>query len=150
MSFGRKKKAEKAEDNNKEATPDESQVTSGAIINLMAVDSFKVAEICAYLHFLWAETPVQVVLAVVLLYRIMGYSSIAGIGTMAFLLPINLVISKRFAQIQKLILAATDKRIHTTNEVMTNIRIIKYFAWEQRFMDTVNETRTVELRRLRR
>lgn len=31
---------------------DESQANIGAIINLMAVDSFKVSEVCAYLHFL--------------------------------------------------------------------------------------------------
>lgn len=131
--------------------PEESgeQVTSGAIINLMAVDSFKVSEISAYLHFLWAETPVQVVLAIVLLYRILGYSSIAGIGMMALLLPVNLTISKQFARIQKLILAATDARIHTTNEVLTNIRIIKYFAWEQRFLGLVEEKRKAELKYLR-
>lgn len=123
-------------------------VTSGTIINLMAVDSFKVAEIGAYLHFLWAATPVQVVLAVVLLYQILGWSSIAGIGMMALLLPVNLYISKQFAAVQKKILAATDARIQTTNEVLTNIRIIKYFAWEQRFMANIDEKRAVELKRL--
>ncbi|PNS15552.1 ATP-dependent bile acid permease [Sphaceloma murrayae] len=128
---------------------EEGQVTSGAIINLMAVDSFKVAEVCAYLHFLWAETPVQLVIAIVLLYKLLGYSSIAGIGMMVILAPINLVISKQFAKIQKKILAATDARIHTTNEVLTNIRIIKYFAWEQRFMAQVDEKRTTELYYLR-
>ncbi|KAF2756007.1 P-loop containing nucleoside triphosphate hydrolase protein [Pseudovirgaria hyperparasitica] len=132
-----------------DAAAADAQVTSGAIINLMAVDSFKVAEICAYLHFLWANTPVQVVLAVYLLYKIMGYSSIAGIGMMALLLPINLFISKRFASIQKKILAATDSRIHTTNEVLSNIRIIKFFAWEQRFIGMVDDKRDVELKHLR-
>ena len=115
----------------------------------MAVDSFKVSEISAYLHFLWAETPVQFVLAIVLLYQILGSSSIVGIGMMALLLPVNMVISKRFANVQKKILAATDARIHTTNEVLTNIRIIKYFAWEDRFLGVVDEKRVVELRQLR-
>lgn len=149
MSFGRKKKAENVKPNQTQAPVDDSQVTSGAIINLMAVDSFKISEISAYLHFLWGETPVQVVLAIVLLYRILGYSSIAGIGMMALLLPVNLTISKRFAKVQKQILAATDARIHTTNEVLTNIRIIKYFAWEQRFLGTVDEKRVTELKFLR-
>lgn len=149
MSFGRKKQAETPKPGANKAPSDESQVTSGAIINLMAVDSFKVSEISAYLHFLWAETPVQIVLAVLLLYRILGRSSIAGIGMMALLLPVNLFISKRFASIQKQILAATDARIHTTNEVLTNIRIIKYFAWEQRFLAQVDEKRTAELKFLR-
>ena len=36
-------------DNSKD---DSSQTNAGAIINLMAVDSFKVSEVCAYLHFL--------------------------------------------------------------------------------------------------
>ncbi|KAK4996838.1 Transporter of the ATP-binding cassette (ABC) [Elasticomyces elasticus] len=149
MTFGRKKKAEPAKTSANAPMKEETQVTSGAIINLMAIDSFKISEISAYLHFLWAETPVQVVLAIFLLYRILGYSSIAGIGMMALLLPVNLTISKRFAKVQKQILAATDGRIHTTNEVLTNIRIIKYFAWEQRFRGIVDEKRTIELRYIR-
>jgi len=89
-------------------------------------------------------------MAVTLLYQILGYSSIAGIGMMIILLPINMTISKQFARIQKLILAATDARINITNEVLSNIRIIKYFAWEDRFMAQVNDKRKVELANLRR
>ncbi|KAF2231876.1 putative ABC transporter [Viridothelium virens] len=149
MCFGRKKKViEVAKPDTKLADASE-QVTSGTIINLMAVDSFKLSEISAYLHFLWAETPVQVVVAVLLLYSIMGSSSIVGIGMMIFLLPINIFIANRFSAIQKQILAATDVRIHTTNEVLTNIRIIKFFAWEQRFIGQVEEVRAKEMRRLR-
>ncbi|CAG5187876.1 uncharacterized protein ALTATR162_LOCUS11812 [Alternaria atra] len=152
FTFGKNKKkatgASKEEDASKPVS--DAQVTTGAIINLMAVDAFKVSEICAYLHFLWANTPVQVVVAVFLLYRILGYSSIAGIGMMIFLLPINMYVARQFSKIQKLILAATDARIHTTNEVLTNIRIIKFFAWEQRFIGLVNEKRYVELKHLRR
>jgi ABC-type multidrug transport system fused ATPase/permease subunit len=46
-------------------------------------------------------------------------------------------------------MAATDKRIHTTNEVLQNIRIIKFFAWEHRFSNIVNEKRSAELKALR-
>ncbi|KAF1839042.1 hypothetical protein BDW02DRAFT_515395 [Decorospora gaudefroyi] len=149
--FGKKKKATGAPKEDAATKPgSDAQVTTGAIINLMAVDAFKVSEICAYLHFLWANTPVQVVVAVFLLYRILGYSSIAGIGMMVILLPINMYVARQFAKIQKLILAATDARIHTTNEVLTNIRIIKFFAWEQRFIGLVNEKRYIELKHLRR
>ena len=147
--FGRKKKDQARQVDEDAAAKPEAQVTSGAIINLMAVDSFKVGDISAYLHFLWANTPVQLIVAVVLLYQILGYSSIAGIGMMLLLLPVNLYISKRFAAIQTTILAATDARIHTTNEVLTNIRIIKYFAWERRFVSNVSEKRTTELKNLR-
>lgn len=153
MTFGRKKKKTTQviqEQQEIEQNSADSQVTTGAIINLMAVDAFKVSEISAYLHFLWANTPVMIAGAVYLLYALLGYSSIAGIGMMVFLLPVNLYVSKQFASMQKLILAATDARIHTTNEVLTNIRIIKYFAWEQRFIGQVNEKRYAELKNLRK
>ncbi|KAF2715080.1 P-loop containing nucleoside triphosphate hydrolase protein [Pleomassaria siparia CBS 279.74] len=152
MTFGRKKKkaTEASKQEEDPPKPDDSQVTTGAIINLMAVDAFKVSEVCAYLHFLWANTPVQVTVAVFLLYQLLGYSSIAGISMMIVLLPINLWVAKQFGVIQKLVLAATDARIHTTNEVLSNIRIIKFFAWEQRFIGLVNEKRYTELKYLRR
>lgn len=155
MTFGRKKKKTNEEpgksQNQDVHNPDaDAQVTTGAIINLMAVDAFKVSEVSAYLHFLWANTPVQVFMAVFLLYRVLGYSSIAGIGMMVVLLPINLWVAKQFTKIQTLILAATDARIHSTNEVLGNIRIIKFFAWEQRFIGIVNEKRYTELKHLRR
>ncbi|KAI9758557.1 MAG: hypothetical protein M1835_000589, partial [Candelina submexicana] len=151
MSFGRKKKPEAKNDKINASTTDSSdaQVNTGTIINLMAVDSFKVGELSAYLHFLWASVPVQIVLAVVLLYKLLGYSSIAGLGMMVLLLPINIVIARGFSRIQKKIMAATDARIHTTNEVLQNIRIIKFFAWEDRFGALVNEKRAQELRMIR-
>ena len=125
--------------------PKDAQASNGTIINLMSIDSFKVAEICAYLHFLWAAVPVEVLMAVVLLYNVLGYSSLVGIGLMVLLLPLYLYIARSFSTAQKRIMAATDKRIHATNEVLQNIRIIKFFAWEQRFQATVNEKRQVEL-----
>ena len=129
--------------------PTDSQVNVGTIINLMAVDSFKVSEISAYLHFLWGSTPVQLVVCIFLLYRILGLSSLAGIIMMLLIMPINLFIAKQFSRTQKKVMAATDVRIHTTNEILQNIRIIKYFAWEQRFGHIVSEKRQAELSALR-
>lgn len=127
---------------------DDSQVATGTIINLMAVDSYKVSEICAYLHFLWASTPIQFVGTIALLYGVLGYSSFVGIAMMGLLLPVNMWVARQFAKLQKEILAATDARISVTNEILTNIRVIKYFAWEQRFMSQVDEKRQVEIKKI--
>ncbi|KAL8650545.1 MAG: hypothetical protein Q9226_005100, partial [Calogaya cf. arnoldii] len=150
-SLRRKKKTKSkiADVSNTSKNDSDSQVNVGTIINLMAVDSFKVGEVCAYLHFLWASTPVQFVMCVVLLYRVLGYSSFVSIALMVAVMPLNLFIAKQFSKTQKKIMAATDARIHTTNEVLTNIRIIKYFAWEIRFGQIVNEKRRTELKALR-
>src|SRR2546423_2318910 len=127
-----------------------TQANMGTIINLIAVDSFKVGDASAYMHELWAGIPVQIIVSVVLLCRLLGYSSIAGMGGMICLLPLNAAIAKRFSSIQKKTMAATDARTLATNEVLQNIRIIKFFAWEQRFIDNVNEKRSAELVQLRK
>ncbi|OAA58984.1 ABC bile acid transporter [Niveomyces insectorum RCEF 264] len=137
-----------ANDANDKLGADE-QANVGTIINLMSVDSFKVSEVTAYLHFLVAAAPMQLAVSVFLLYRVMGVSAIPGFIVMALLLPINIAFAKAFNLTQKRIMAATDKRIHATNEVLQNIRIVKYFAWELRFGDIVGEKRRVELHALR-
>ncbi|KAL9621567.1 MAG: hypothetical protein Q9160_003959 [Pyrenula sp. 1 TL-2023] len=149
-SAGKQKKDSARTESTDKNKPKVDQASNGTVINLMSIDSFKVAEISAYLHFLWASVPVQIVLAIVLLYRILGYSSFAGIGLMVLVIPLNLWIAKGFQRAQQQIMAATDTRIHATNEVLENIRIIKYFAWEQRFENHINEKRTVELKALRK
>jgi len=156
FSFGRKKKATNNNDTESGQKPESDledvavQANVGTIINLMAIDSFKVSEVGAYLHFLWASVPVQIIMAIALLYKIMGFSSFAGIALMVLMLPVNLFIARQFNKVQNAILKGTDARIHATNEVLQNIRIIKYFAWEQRFQDIVNEKRKAELKSLRR
>ncbi|KAL2162996.1 hypothetical protein VTH06DRAFT_6832 [Thermothelomyces fergusii] len=129
--------------------PDE-QANLGTIINLMSVDSFKVSEVTAYLHFLVAAAPTQLIVSIVLLYQVMGLSAIPGFVVMALLLPINIAFGRGFNSSQKRIMAATDKRIHTTNEILQSIRIVKYFAWEHRFAEIVDEKRRAELKALRR
>lgn len=132
-----------------EAAGQDEQANIGTIINLMSVDSFKVSEVTAYLHYLVASAPTQLIVSVCLLYRVMGLSAIPGFIVMAALLPVNIAFAKAFSSTQKKIMAATDKRIQTTNEVLQNIRIVKYFAWELRFGKIVDEKRRVELRALR-
>ena len=146
--FGRKRVVEVPK---QDATTEgkDSQVNAGTIINLMSVDAFKVAEVSAYFHFLIPSVPVDLAIALTLLYRILGWSSIAGIGVMICLMPVNLYFANQFSVAQMKIMSSTDARIHTTNEVLQNIRIIKYFAWEQRFASNVDEKRRVEVRALR-
>ncbi|TKW54979.1 ATP-dependent bile acid permease [Colletotrichum tanaceti] len=133
----------------KDPAKDDEQANLGTIINLMSVDSFKIAEVTAYLHFICASAPTQLIIAIILLWDVMGLSAIPGLVVMALLLPINYSFARGFANTSKKILGATDKRINVTNEVLQNIRIIKYFAWEAKFGRIVDEKRAAELKALR-
>ena len=151
ISLGQRKKTPRKKEDTSSPPKDgsDTQVNTGTIINLMAVDSFKLSEICAYLHYLWATSPVQLVVCILLLYRTLGITSLVSVLIVLFAMPLNYYIAQQFSRTQKKVMAATDARIHTTNEVLQNIRIIKYFAWEQRFSAIVDEKRAVELRAIR-
>ena len=62
--------------------------TSGEIVNLMSVDCQKIGDILPYLNMLWSS-PLQITIAIYLLYQILGASVIAGLVVMIVLIPVN-------------------------------------------------------------
>ncbi|KAK7204872.1 putative ABC bile acid transporter [Myxozyma melibiosi] len=133
----------------KSAPARDEQVDLGRLINLMAVDAFSIAEVVGRLNPLIRGT-LMILISMVLLYDTLGPSSIAGILGMLTLLPINIKFSRTFGKIQKELLGITDKRIQKTNEILQSIKIIKFFAWEERFRSSLQEVRLQELKTLRR
>ncbi|PVI02265.1 P-loop containing nucleoside triphosphate hydrolase protein [Periconia macrospinosa] len=121
----------------------------GAILNLLTTDASKVADAGANMHQVWSSVPVQVFVAIVLLYRTLGPSIFAGVALMAAMIPINSRIAQRFGAIQMQVMAASDNRIQSTTEMVRNIRIIKFFAWEPHFEQTIENDRAKELQTLR-
>jgi len=135
------------QDENKKDGDEESEKTSanlGAIINLMAVDAFKVSEVCAYLHaFVGAFCMIFV--SVYLLYELLGWSALVGAFSIIVLAPLNFYLAKYLGTLQKKMLEITDKRIQKLNETFQAIRIIKFFAWEDKFRDQIHKIRHDEL-----
>ena len=130
---------------------EESSTTAnlGAIINLMAVDAFKVSEICAYLHS-FVEAVIMTIIALTLLYRLLGWSALVGALMIICLLPLNFKLATLLGTMQKKALAITDKRIQKLNEAFQAIRIIKFFSWEENFENDIQKTRDEELNMLLR
>jgi ABC-type multidrug transport system fused ATPase/permease subunit len=116
----------------------------GSIINLIAVDAFKVSEICGYLHY-FVNSLVMTIVAISILYNLLGWAALAGAFTIILMMPLNYKLSMLLGSYQKEMLKVTDKRIQKLNEVFQNIRIIKYFAWESKFAEQILKVREQEL-----
>ncbi|KAK9236291.1 hypothetical protein V1525DRAFT_363124 [Lipomyces kononenkoae] len=146
------KEDQKASDddaNKKKEKIDDETIDLGRVINLMAVDAFSIAEVLARLNPLIKGT-MMIFISMVLLYQTLGPSAIAGSLGMLTLLPINYKFSRTFGKIQKELLSITDRRIQKTNEILQSIKIIKFFAWEDRFIDQLQEVRNEEIKTLRK
>lgn len=116
----------------------------GSIINLIAVDAFKVSEICGYLHY-FVNSVVMTVIAITVLYGLLGWAALAGAFTIIIMMPLNYKLSMLIGHYQKEMLAVTDERIQKLNEAFQNIRILKYFAWESKFAEQILLVREKEL-----
>lgn len=137
----------KGEEDLEEEDGPKSTAELGAIINLMAIDAFKVSEICGYLHY-FVGAFLMIIICVCLLYGLLGWSALLGSLSIIVLLPVNYKIASYSGDLQKEMLAITDKRIQKLNETFQSIRIIKFFAWEDKFAENVMKIRANELKYL--
>lgn len=101
----------------------------GQLINFMQVDSQKLRDLPFYLGGV-IFLPLQLSLAIVLMYQVIGISFSAGLAMILMSIIWNLVISKFLSNSQKQLMKAKDKRMKTANEFVSNIKLIKVNAWE--------------------
>ncbi|KAH9248706.1 hypothetical protein BASA83_009436 [Batrachochytrium salamandrivorans] len=125
------------------------EFTQGKILNLVNVDSEKIANAIQSINGLYA-TPIQIVVAVYLLGQLLGVSVWAGAGTLFFVLLLQGGIIGFFVKYQKLFLSAGDKRLKALREVLYGIKIIKFRALEEFFSDRITRIRNDQIESLKK
>lgn len=114
-------------------------------MNFVGTDCQQVSDNCQYLHQLWAM-PLQVAVALYLLYLQVGFSFIGGVIFSVLLIPLNqFLASKISGQVEKN-LKERDARVKQMGEILTGVRIIKFHAWEKWFIERVGAIRAREMR----
>lgn len=90
-------------------------------------------------------SPGQLALALGLIYVEVGVSMFAGLVLVAALLPILLICFGMYAKSRIRKSKIADFRMKLTNEVLSGIRILKYYAWEIPFFEKIDRIRESEL-----
>ncbi|XP_027342453.1 putative ABC transporter C family member 15 [Abrus precatorius] len=122
----------------------------GKIINLINVDVERIGDFCWYIHGVWL-LPVQIVLALVILYINLGYTpSIAAFGVTILVMVCNTPLANMQENLHSKIMEAKDSRIKVTSETMKNIRILKLHSWETTFLQKLLQLRETERRWLQK
>ncbi|KAF9106425.1 Canalicular multispecific organic anion transporter 2 [Mortierella sp. GBA35] len=122
--------------------------TTGEITNHMAVDAEQWNEGMVFLST-WVSIPIEIMVALFLLYRFMGWSMIAGVLGMLLLMPLQGLQARVFESMQDRKLAAMDQRIRLTTEVLAGIKIVKIYGWESAFLRRILSIRNQELATLK-
>ncbi|KJK63067.1 multi drug resistance-associated protein MRP [Aspergillus parasiticus SU-1] len=100
------------------------------------------------IFFVATAAPIATTVAVIFLYRMLGWPSLFGVSALLCLSPLPALASRRVSRIQRSVMRATDVRLSKISEYLNSIRTLKYFGWEHAAMESINEARGVEQRRL--
>ncbi|XP_059153099.1 multidrug resistance-associated protein 1-like [Physella acuta] len=125
-------------------TETKRKYTIGKIMNLMAIDCQILQDVTSNLYIV-TSAPFQISIAFYFLYRTLGVSSLAGVVLIIALIPLNakiLILAKRIQWKQ---LDVKDERIRLMNEILTAIKVVKMYTWENSFVHKVRSLRSREM-----
>ncbi|XP_033614348.1 multidrug resistance-associated protein 1 isoform X1 [Fukomys damarensis] len=123
--------------------------TVGEIVNLMSVDAQRFMDLATYINMIWSA-PLQVILALYLLWLNLGPSVLAGVAVMILMVPLNAVMAMKTKTYQVAHMKSKDSRIKLMNEILNGIKVLKLYAWELAFKDKVMAIRQEELKVLKK
>ncbi|GBD04977.1 Multidrug resistance-like ATP-binding protein MdlB [bacterium HR20] len=122
---------------------------TGDIVNHMASDSEGIAE----LSFTLPEMLSSLLLiggSLAVLGSILGVAALAAIAALVVLVPLSHTAARRFARTDNELWTWRDKRVSLVSQVLSAIRLVKYFAWERPIEREISSLRQNELAAARR
>ncbi|ETV79145.1 hypothetical protein H257_07232 [Aphanomyces astaci] len=114
--------------------------SAGDIANLFSTDIISVMEFAANMNLIWI-VPVQISVVLYLLYLLVGWSIFVGLAVVLAILAVNAVVAIFMGKEQYHMYKAKDNRMKVVNEVFGAIQIVKFNAWEEKFLAKLTELR---------
>src|SRR2546426_715055 len=102
----------------------------------MAVDAQKITDQFQYFHKLWSA-PLQIAIALYLIWLKLGYATLAGMGVMLLMVPLNGLFSRLYIKSQTALMADKDRRTKMMNEILNGIKVLKLYGWEKSFEEQI-------------
>ena len=87
------------------------------MVNLMSVDAQRLMDLTTYVNVLWSS-PLTILISLYFLYDAMGPSTLAGVGVLVLLIPVNMVVSRIARKLQ-----VSIKLLHDLHEQTCGISV---------------------------
>ena len=100
-----------------------------------------------YINWCWCG-PLQVIIAMFLLYQELGASIFPGLAVLIIIMPLNAISASFLKKLQTKKMEYKDKRVKIINEILNGIKVIKLYAWELSFMDRISKIRNKEIKKV--
>uniref|UniRef100_A0A8C1QCH4 ATP-binding cassette sub-family C member 5 n=1 Tax=Cyprinus carpio TaxID=7962 RepID=A0A8C1QCH4_CYPCA len=116
-----------------------TSISIGETINVLTSDGYRMFEAITFGTFLLC-VPFLLIICIIYACITLGYTALIGILVYLIFLPIQVLIGV----FRRRAVSVTDRRVRTMNEVLTCIKLIKMYAWEESFEKTVTDIRKSE------
>lgn len=123
--------------------------TTGAIVNLMSVDIQRIQDMTTFIMLFWSA-PLQILLSLYFLWKLLGVSVLAGFIILILLIPFNSWISIKMRNCQMEQMKYKDERIKIMSEILNGMKVLKLYSWERSMEKLVLEVREKEIRVLKK
>ncbi|XP_061819637.1 ATP-binding cassette sub-family C member 12-like [Nerophis lumbriciformis] len=123
-------------------------VSTGEIINVLTNDGHRLFEAVLFGSFV-ISSPVLFLVCIIYACYILGLTALTGVGTYLVFIPVQVILAKMINKFRVKAIQMTDSRVRTMNEILSSIKLIKMYAWEDCFLDKVSELREREKKHLR-
>ncbi|XP_062967661.1 ATP-binding cassette sub-family C member 12 isoform X2 [Cynocephalus volans] len=120
-----------------------THISVGEVLNILSSDSYSLFEAALFCP-LPATIPILMVVCAVYAFFILGPTALIGISVYVIFIPIQMFMAKLNSAFRRSAVSVTDKRVQTMNEFLTCIKLIKMYAWEKSFTDTIRDIRRRE------
>lgn len=116
---------------------------------LFTSDASRIMPVFQFVHYLWAA-PIQVILAVALLYAQLGPAAFVALGFLAAVVPFQKWVGGLGREAAAATASSTQTRTKLLDELLRGMRVLRFFAWEEHQTTRVAEARAQELAARRR
>eukprot|EP00026_Physarum_polycephalum_P000168 Phypoly_transcript_00168.p1 GENE.Phypoly_transcript_00168~~Phypoly_transcript_00168.p1 ORF type:complete len:1453 (+),score=233.55 Phypoly_transcript_00168:484-4359(+) len=118
--------------------------SAGEILNFQSVDANRVAFVIPFLNYVWTS-PFQIIVIFVLLWQFIGVALFGGLGVLLLVIPLSVAAAGKMGGYQQILVLYRDRRIRLVNEMLSGIRLVKFFNWENFFEQRAHEMREEEI-----
>ncbi|ULT79398.1 hypothetical protein L3Y34_010197 [Caenorhabditis briggsae] len=123
--------------------------TTGAIVNLMSVDIQRIQDMTTFIMLFWSA-PLQILLSLYFLWKLLGASVLAGFIILILLIPFNSWISVKMRNCQMEQMKYKDERIKMMSETLNGMKVLKLYSWEKSMEKMILDVREKEIRVLKK
>ncbi|KAG1673338.1 Multidrug resistance-associated protein 4 [Nymphon striatum] len=125
------------------------KTNTGEIMNILTNDMNRFTSDLRYTFFV-ITSPLQCIIVCVILWINIGALPVLGIFGILIMIPLQILFGRALFKFRRKVLKATDARIKLIYEIITSMKIIKLYAWEDSFWKHLFDKRKHEFKQLRR